>query len=48
MEYLKDTEMSLTPGLNPVTEESRSRVLISLEQIITKVIEKVGGKTIFP
>ena len=46
MEYLKDTEMSLTPGLNPVIEESRSGTLMILEQKITQVIEKVDGKTI--
>ena len=47
MEYLKDTEMSLTPGLNMVIEELRSGILMILEQIITQVIEKVDGKTIF-
>ena len=47
MQYLKDTELSLTPGLNLVIEESRSGALIILEQIIAKVIEKVGGQTIF-
>ena len=47
MKYLKDTEMSLTPGLNLVIGESRSGALIIVEQIIAKVIEKVGRKTIF-
>ena len=39
--------MSLMPGLNPVIEESRSGIVMILEQIITQVIEKVDGKTIF-
>ena len=47
MEYLKDTEMSLAPGLNPVLEELRSEISIILEQIITQVMEKVNGKTVF-
>ena len=39
--------MSLTPGLNPVIEESRSGILMILEQIIMQVVEKVDGRTIF-
>ena len=47
MEYLNDTEVTLTPGFNPVIEESRSGTLMILEQIITQVIEKVDERTIF-
>ena len=47
MGCLKDTEMSLTPGLNLVVEDLRSGTLMILEQIITQVIEKVDGRTIF-
>ena len=47
MGYLKDTEMSLTSGLNPVIEESWSGILMILMQIIAQVIEKLDGKTIF-
>ena len=47
IEYVKDTEMLLTSGLNPVIEELRSVTLMILEQIITWVIEKVDGRTIF-
>ena len=48
MEYPRDTVMSLvhiTPDLNPSVEESRLGALTILEQVITQVIEKVGGKT---
>ena len=47
MAYLKDTEMSLTPGLNPVIKESRSGLSMIVEQIIMQVMEKVSGRTIF-
>ena len=39
--------MSLTPGLNLVMEEARSGISIILEQIITQVMKKVNGETIF-
>ena len=44
MEYSRDTKKSVTLGLNPNAEESRLGALTILEQIITQVIEKVGGK----
>ena len=47
MEHPRDTEMSITSGLNPNTEESRSGLLTIIEQIIAQVIEKVGGETTF-
>ena len=47
MEYLKDTEMSLTPSLNLGIEESRSGMKMILEQIIMQAMEKVDGRTIF-
>ena len=45
MEYQRDTEMSITPGLNPNVEQSRLEAQTILEQKIAQVIEKVHGKT---
>ena len=51
MKYQRETEMSLvsiTPDLNLSTEESWLGALTILEQVITKVVERVGEKSTPP
>ena len=47
MEYQRDTEMSITPGLNPNMEETRLGIVTIIEQIMAQLIEEVGEKLLF-